>query len=82
MHGRERILNLNSAENKGGGGGGGESLNGNLRGEMEKAEGDERRRGEKSGEKIARGRQEKPSGREQETETSKRAQNEKMIRFT
>lgn len=49
MHGRERILNLNSAENKGGGGGGGggESLNGNLRGEMEKAEGDERRRGKK-----------------------------------
>lgn len=49
MHGRERILNLNSAENKGGGGGGGESLNGNLRGEMEKAEGDERWRGEKVG---------------------------------
>lgn len=36
----------------------------------------------KSGEKIARGRQEKPSGREQETEKSKREQNEKMIRFT
>lgn len=47
MHSRERILNLNSAENEGGGGGGGESMNGNLRGEMEKAEGDERRRGGK-----------------------------------
>lgn len=79
VHDRERILNLNSAENKGG-------INEwKSKGrDGKKAEGDERlrERGKKMGGKKKRGSQRKASGREQETEKSKRAQNEKMIRFT
>lgn len=69
---RGRILRLDSAEIKRG------SMRGNLRGAMEKVEGDERPR-EKKGwgwwwwER---------NRAEQETKRSERTQNEKMIRFT
>lgn len=54
MHDRGRILNLYSAEIKRG------SMRGNLRGAMEKVEGDERLRGEKGGRECGR-KQEKQS---------------------
>lgn len=60
MHDRGRILNLYSAEIKRG------SMRGNLRGAMEKVEGDERLRGKKGG-------GEKEYGRKQEKQSRQRA---------